>query len=114
MQLGGNKHRPYKSYLQRAARGKDSVTIAPPRRKNTMADFIRDNINKDGIDRRGFLQCMAWAGTGVLYTMHGGILKSLPLAQRAMGGDQMTKINGADFSFIQISDSHIRLNKDAN
>ena len=33
-----------------------------------MADFIRDNINKDGIDRRGFLQCMAWAGTGVLYS----------------------------------------------
>ena len=22
-----------------------------------MADFIRDNNNKDGIDRRGFLQC---------------------------------------------------------
>ena len=43
-----------------------------------MADFIRDNNNKDGIDRRGFLQCMAWAGTGVLYTLHGGILKSLP------------------------------------
>jgi 3',5'-cyclic AMP phosphodiesterase CpdA len=84
------------------------------RREYTMADFIRDNINKDGIDRRGFLQCMAWAGTGVLYTMHGGILKSLPLAQGAMGGDQMDKMKGADFSFIQISDSHIGFSKDAN
>src|SRR6202790_343025 len=79
-----------------------------------MADFIRDNINYDGIDRRGFLQCMAWAGTGVLYTMHGGILKSLPLAQGAMGGDEMKKMKGVDFSFIQISDSHIGFNKEAN
>jgi len=79
-----------------------------------MADFIRDNINKDGIDRRGFLQCMAWAGTGVLYTMHGGILKSLPLPQGAMGGDHMKNMKGADFSFIQISDSHIGFSKEAN
>src|SRR3984893_2363877 len=79
-----------------------------------MADFIGDNNNKDGIDRRGFLQCMAWAGTGVLYTLHGGILKSLPLAQGAAGGMQMEKMKGADFSFIQISDSHIGFNKEAN
>jgi Icc protein len=79
-----------------------------------MADFIRDNINKDGIDRRGFLQCMAWAGTGVLYTMHGGILKSLPLPQGAIGGDHMKNMKGADFSFIQISDSHIGFSKEAN
>ena len=79
-----------------------------------MADFIRDNINKDGIDRRGFLQCMAWAGTGMLYSVHGGILKSLPLMQGAMGGNDMAKMKGADFSFIQISDSHIGFNKEAN
>jgi hypothetical protein len=30
-----------------------------------MSDFIETNINDDGIDRRGFLKCMAWAGTGV-------------------------------------------------
>ena len=79
-----------------------------------MADFIKDNINKDGIDRRGFLQCMAWAGTGVLYSVHGGILKSLPLMQGAMGGKDMAKMKGADFSFIQISDSHIGFSKEAN
>ncbi len=79
-----------------------------------MADFIRDNLNKDGIDRRGFLQCMAWAGTGALYTLHGGILKSLPLAQYEASGKHTEKLKGADFSFIQISDSHIGFNKEAN
>ena len=28
--------------------------------------------NHDGVDRRGFLKCMAWAGTGVLCVMQGG------------------------------------------
>jgi 3',5'-cyclic-AMP phosphodiesterase len=79
-----------------------------------MADIIRDNINKDGIDRRGFLQCMAWAGTGVLYTVHGGILRSLPLMQGATNAHDMAKMKGADFSFIQISDSHIGFSKEAN
>ena len=79
-----------------------------------MADFIRDNINKDGIDRRGFLQCMAWAGTGALYSLHGGILKSFPLAQGAGSEKHGAAMKGADFSFIQISDSHIGFNKDAN
>src|SRR6202051_4595277 len=112
--IPGNKRHPYKSYIPKAACGKHSTAHARRRRNNIMADFIRDNINKDGIDRRGFLQCMAWAGTGVLYTVHGGILKSLPLMQGAMGGNDMAKMKGADFSFIQISDSHIGFNKEAN
>jgi len=56
-----------------------------------MADFIRDNINKDGIDRRGFLQVHGLGGTGVLYTLHGGILKSLPLMQGAANSEHMAK-----------------------
>jgi hypothetical protein len=28
---------------------------------------------EDGIDRRGFLQCMAWAGTGVVWSVAGGV-----------------------------------------
>src|SRR6202051_1095940 len=112
--IPGNKRHPYKSYIPKAACGKHSTAHARRRRENTMADFIRDNINKDGIDRRGFLQCMAWAGTGVLYTVHGGILKSLPMMQGAMSGMDMGKMKGADFSFIQISDSHIGFSKEAN
>ena len=30
----------------------------------------------DGIDRQGFLRCMAWAGTGALCPLEGGVLKS--------------------------------------
>ena len=35
----------------------------------------------DGIDRRGFLKCMAWAGTGAFCVMNGGVLKSYSLSQ---------------------------------
>ncbi len=79
-----------------------------------MADFIRDNINKDGIDRRGFLQCMAWAGTGMLYALKGGILTSLPLGSALTEASQLSKMKGVDFSFIQNRDSHIGFNKEAN
>ena len=75
-----------------------------------MAKKIRFNSNEDGVDRRGFLQCMAWAGTGVLWTMEGGVLSSRLLGQDAHGGMQM----GGGFSFVQISDSHIGFNKEAN
>jgi Icc protein len=79
-----------------------------------MGKFIRDNLNKDGVDRRGFLQCMAWAGTGMLYVMKGGILSSLPIGSAITEAAQMSKMKGVDFSFIQISDSHIGFNKEAN
>ncbi|HVW12594.1 MAG TPA: metallophosphoesterase [Mucilaginibacter sp.] len=76
------------------------------------------NDNNDGIDRRGFLECMAWAGTGVLWMMTGGVLKSYGMSQvidRATGklknGLLLPK---SDFSFVQISDSHIGFNKAAN
>jgi amicyanin len=71
---------------------------------------IAVNSNKDGVDRRGFLECMAWAGTGVLWTMSGGILNS-----RLLGQDAHEHMNmGGEFSFVQISDSHIGFNKEAN
>lgn len=78
----------------------------------------RPDLNNDGIDRRGFLECMAWAGTGVLWMMSGGILKSYGMSQmidHASGnlkkGLVMPK---SDFCFAQISDSHIGFNKAAN
>jgi 3',5'-cyclic AMP phosphodiesterase CpdA len=72
-----------------------------------MNEFILTNDNADGIDRRGFLKCMAWAGTGVLWTMSGGLLSS-----KILGATADTA--AGDFSFVQISDSHIGFNKDAN
>jgi Icc protein len=34
----------------------------------------------DGIDRRGFLECMTWAGTGVIWMLSGGLPRSVGLA----------------------------------
>ncbi len=64
----------------------------------------------DGIDRRNFLECMAWAGTGLLWTMAGGVPTSKLLAQTPAG--RAGKVE--DFSFVQISDCHIGFNKGAN
>src|SRR5258708_7159882 len=76
-----------------------------------MSDYISHDHEHDGIDRRGFLKCMAWAGTGVLWTVSGGVLASKTLAEIAKTG---TPLPATDLSFLQISDSHIGFNKDAN
>jgi Icc protein len=77
-----------------------------------MSDYISHDHEHDGIDRRGFLTCMAWAGTGLLWTISGGILSSKTLAQIAQAGDSVAP--ATDLSFLQISDSHIGFNKEAN
>jgi 3',5'-cyclic AMP phosphodiesterase CpdA len=63
--------------------------------------------NPDGIDRRGFLECMAWAGTGVVWTVGGGLLTSQAFGQKK-------KAASGDLHFVQISDSHMGFNKPAN
>src|ERR1700732_770148 len=103
MAFGGNKRRGGKSYIPKAACGKHSTAHARRRRNDNMADFIKDNINKDGIDRRGFLQCMAWAGTGVLYTVHGGILQSLPLRRGAPPPGSSREANPAVTATLQVA-----------
>ena len=65
----------------------------------------------DGIDRRHFLSCMAWAGTGLLWTFSGGVPTSKLFAATAT--DSKTA-PASSFSFVQISDSHIGFNKAAN
>jgi Icc protein len=76
-----------------------------------MGKLITENLTKDGVDRRGFLQCMAWAGTGTLCLIQGGVLKSFALSEMAnMSRDSMK----GELSFVQISDSHIGFNKAAN
>ena len=44
-------------------------------------NYISVDENDDGIDRAGFLKCMAWAGTGLLCMMSGGVLKSYGMSQ---------------------------------
>src|SRR5438105_15102317 len=76
-----------------------------------MSDFIIDDHSDDGIDRRGFLKCMAWAGTGAFFVLKGGVLKSFALNQVA---HQDAKALKGELSVVQISDSHIGLNKPAH
>src|ERR1044072_3633663 len=56
---------------------------------------------------------MAWAGTGAMWTLAGGVLKAMPIEQAARGGMH----RGADaggLRFVQISDTHIGFDKPAN
>jgi plastocyanin len=80
---------------------------------NKRQDFIDQSLqdlNNDGIDRRGFLKCMAWVGTGLVWTMSGGI----PVSRAFADGAGKDGGKGADFTFVQISDSHIGFHKPAN
>jgi plastocyanin len=61
------------------------------------------------LNRRSLLKCAAWAGTGVVWTMRGGLLGSVDLVNAARAAE-MAK----GFSFVQISDSHIGFNKEPN
>ena len=55
-----------------------------------------ENWSEDGVARRDFLKCMAWAGSGLVWTVAGGILSSRSLAQAASGDAAP-----GDFSFAQ-------------
>lgn len=76
--------------------------------KNNEHDHIGDGPSGDGIDRRGFLSCMAWAGAGLVWTFSGGVGASRLFGATAQAGQS------ADFTFVQISDSHIGFDKAAN
>jgi 3',5'-cyclic-AMP phosphodiesterase len=78
------------------------------RKKN---DEIIFDHNNDGVDRRGFLKCMAWAGTGAFCVIRGGVLNSYGLSRV---GELGAKEAAGELSFVQISDSHMGFNKPAN
>jgi len=65
--------------------------------------------DQHGIDRRGALECMIWAGTGLLWTVAGGVPRSSLLGISAANAQAAT-----GFSFLQISDSHVGFDKAAN
>ena len=72
-------------------------------------NHLVDDHDEDGVDRRGFLSCMAWAGTGAFFLMQGGVLKSYSLGRLPAGVP-----SSGELSFVQISDSHMGFNKPAN
>ena len=74
-----------------------------------MSDLDSLYDREEGASRRKVLECMTWAGTGVLWTVAGGVPRSLGLLGEAHAADAP-----AGFTFVQISDSHIGFNKPAN
>ncbi len=77
-----------------------------------MNDIDHDGRNaaasEDGVSRRKVLECMTWVGTGVLWTISGGVPHSLGI----MGEAQAQTASG--LTFLQISDSHVGFDKPAN
>ena len=66
----------------------------------------RETPAGDGIDRRGMLKCMAWVGTGLVWSVAGGVATS-----RVFGQKPTVK---PTFTFVQISDSHLGFARDPN
>ena len=64
-------------------------------------------------DRRDFLKCMAWAGTGALFAVAGGVPSSIGL-DAAIAAPYRPQAKAASFTFLQVSDSHIGFNKPPN
>jgi 3',5'-cyclic AMP phosphodiesterase CpdA len=71
--------------------------------------MTHDSLDDEGgSTRRKVLECMTWAGTGILWTLSGGIPRSTGLIGEAKAEDAKA------FSFLQLSDSHIGFDKPAN
>ncbi|MGZ5889435.1 MAG: metallophosphoesterase family protein [Hyphomicrobium sp.] len=70
-----------------------------------MAD---DHHDEGGISRRHALECMLWAGTGVLWAVTGGVPRSFGLL------DSAAAATATGLTFLQISDSHVGFDKPAN
>src|ERR1700728_5471167 len=66
------------------------------------------------ISRRNALKCMAYGGAGTLFALSGGVFTPIDLAM-ARGYDETKegKTLGKPL-FVQISDTHIGFNKEAN
>src|ERR1700731_2087140 len=63
----------------------------------------KDLLGAAKMNRRGLLKCMAWTGTGVVWTLSGGVPRTLGL----IGGAAAPEAPQGALTFVQISDSHI-------
>jgi hypothetical protein len=64
--------------------------------------------SKGKLNRRTLLRCAAWGGAGVVWALKGGVPSAFSLLDGAAAAEP------ASLAFVQISDSHIGFNKDAN
>jgi len=67
--------------------------------------MISDHHDERGVSRRKILECMTWAGTGVLWTIAGGTPRSLGIVGEAAAAE------ASGLTFLQISDSHVGFDK---
>src|SRR5690348_14657576 len=67
-----------------------------------------DETGERGVSRRKVLECMTWAGTGVLWTIAGGVPRSMGIIDEAIAAES------SGLTFLQISDSHVGFDKPAN
>jgi 3',5'-cyclic-AMP phosphodiesterase len=69
-----------------------------------MADLSKSNsLSSTQINRRGLLKCMGWAGTGVVWSLSGGVPRTIGL----IGSAAAAETGSGELTFVQISDSHI-------
>src|SRR3954451_24460349 len=78
------------------------------RRFMTSSDDSHGQRNGEAPNRRKVLECMTWAGTGLLWTVSGGVPRSLGLVDQAVAAE------APGLTFLQISDSHMGFYKPAN
>jgi 3',5'-cyclic-AMP phosphodiesterase len=78
--------------------------------KEITMDSMTETEDSAGAQRRGFLKCMLWAGTGVLWTVSGGVPRSALLGTSAMAAPP----GSGELTFVQISDSHIGFSNPPN
>src|SRR3954468_22227462 len=67
-----------------------------------------DHDDGRGVSRRKILECMTWAGTGVLWTIAGGTPRSMGIIGEATADEPR------GLTLLQISDSHVVFEKPAN
>ena len=67
-----------------------------------------DHDDRHSVSRRKILECMTWAGTGVLWSIAGGTPRSLGIVGETMAAEP------SGLTFLQISDSHVGFDKPAN
>jgi 3',5'-cyclic AMP phosphodiesterase CpdA len=69
---------------------------------------MKSDDHNQGPNRRKVLECMTWAGTGVLWTIAGGVPTAMGIIDDAIAAEP------TGITFLQISDSHVGFDKPAN
>jgi hypothetical protein len=77
---------------------REEISVLDP--KVNKSEVTGRSEEKDGVTRRGALECMLWTGTGVLWALSGDVPKSVGLLGDALAAE------APSFSFLQISDSN--------